>query len=52
MEVRFIWKLIGGDMFEQSLLNCEDILEAFNCWQEFWQITPKDCEIFKIEVLY
>jgi hypothetical protein len=51
MDFKFIWKLIGGDMFEQTFTGSDSLDEALKSWFDYWGVSEHDCEIFKVELI-
>jgi hypothetical protein len=48
--VLFIWKLHGGDIFEQAYPGFVSYAEAREYWSAFWGITESDCEAFSFSI--
>lgn len=48
--VRFKWKLIGGDIFEMSFNGYPSVESAQEAFEDFWGVTVAGCEYIEREV--
>ena len=46
MTFTFIWKLRGGDIFEQSFSGFDSYAEAREFWTAHWVVDESECEAF------
>ena len=50
INVRFKWKLLGGDIYEMLFNGYPSIESAQDSFEDFWGVTAADCEFFEREV--
>jgi hypothetical protein len=50
VDVRFKWKLIGGDAFEMSFNGFTSVESAQDAFDDFWCVKAADCDYFERDV--